>query len=334
MSWYNNSGDIVISTRVRIARNINNLPFPHKMNNEQIVELCSKIKKAVENKEFSFGKLNYISCDSAKSEMSSMVERHIISPNFATNYNDRAFLLSDDETVSIMIAEEDHIRIQVIMGDNNLEKALEIAKEVDNTLLENLDIAYSEQLGFLTACPTNLGTALRASLMLHIPAMESIGVVPSLKESISKIGFTLRGLYGEGSKAEGGFYQVSNQVTLGITEEDAIKNLKGISEQIISRETTARNEFNKDKLEDLVYRALGTLKYAKIMSSSEATGLLSTLKSGISQGILTHLDKSLPIKLFIETMPNMLQTKHGILTPSDRDILRANIIRESLKGCE
>ncbi len=334
MSWYKNSGDIAISTRIRIARNIKNLPFPHKMNDEQIKELCNTVKKALDNKEFSFGKLNFITTNSAEIEIPSMVERHIISPDFAASFLGKAMLLSDDETVSIMIAEEDHIRIQVIMGDNNLEEAFKKAKEVDSVLIKELDIAFSDELGYLTACPTNLGTGLRASLMLHIPAIEGMGVIPSLKDSISKIGFTLRGLYGEGSSAEGGFYQVSNQVTLGLTEEDALNNLKGIVEQIISREKTARNEYGKEKLEDTVFRALGILKSARIISSSETAKLVSRIKLGVSMGILKGISNSLPVEIFIETKPNMLQSKNGLLTPNDRDILRANIIRERLKECE
>ena len=334
MSWYKNCGDIAISTRIRIARNIKNLPFPHKMDNEQIAALNNMVKTALEDKEFSFGKLSFILADNAKSEVPSMVERHIISPDFAGAYSGKAMLLSADETVSVMLAEEDHIRIQVILGDNNLEKALSIAQEVDEVLKDKLDIAFSDDLGYLTACPTNLGTGLRASLMLHIPAIESMGAISSLKESISKIGFTLRGLYGEGSSGEGGFYQVSNQVTLGLLQEDAVKNLQGIAEQIIAREKSARSELNKEKLEDTVYRALGILKSARILSIAETAKLISRIKLGVSVGILKDIDSSLPIEIFIETKPNMLQSKNGILTPNDRDILRACLIREKLKECE
>ena len=334
MSWYNNSGDIVVSTRIRIARNLKDLPFPHKMNSEQIREFCNKIKEVIKDQKFSFGSLKFISADDAVSEISAMVERHILSPDFANNFSGKALLISEDETVSVMLCEEDHIRIQVILGDNQLQEALRIAKEVDEFFNSALAIAYTKDLGFLTACPTNIGTGLRASLMLHIPAIQNLGAVSSLAESISKIGFTLRGLYGEGSKAQAGFYQVSNQVTLGITEDEAISNLEGIASQIVNREKTARSEMNLTETDDLVFRALATLKSARILSSGETANLISIVKLGVSAGRIKDLDNSLLLKLFIETKPNTLQTKNGILTPNDRDILRANIIREALKECE
>lgn len=334
MSWYNNSGDIVVSTRVRIARNIKNLPFPHKMNQEQIDKLCNDVKNAFEGQTFSFGELKYISANDAVNSISAMVERHILSPDFASNFSGKALLISKDESVCIMLCEEDHIRIQVILGDNQLSKALDIAKEVDSHLNKSLSIAYNQDFGFLTACPTNIGTGLRASLMLHLPAIQNLGAVQSLADSISKIGFTLRGLYGEGSKAEAGLYQVSNQVTLGITEQEAISNLEGIANQIINREKAARDELNSVQTEDTVFRALGTLKSARILTSNEAANLISLVKLGVSVGKIKNINNSLLLKLFIETKPNMLQTKHGILTPNDRDVLRANIIREALKECE
>ena len=334
MSWYSNSGDIVVSTRIRIARNINNLPFPHKMSSEQIKEFCAKIKDIIKDKEFSFGYLKFISADDAVSEISAMVERHILSPNFANNFSGKAILISEDETISVMICEEDHLRIQVILGDNKLDEALKIAKEVDKFFNESLDIAFTNELGFLTSCPTNIGTGLRASLMLHIPAIQNLKVIEPLSDSISKIGFTLRGLYGEGSKAEAGFYQVSNQVTLGITEEEAINNLQGIASQIVNREKEARKELSITELDDLTFRSLATLKAARILSSGEAANLISLVKLGVSENRIKDLDNSLLLKLFIETKPNTLQTKEGILTPNDRDVLRANIIREALKECD
>lgn len=330
MSWYNNTGDISVSTRIRIARNINKLPFPHKMTKEQIVDFTKQVKEVFKDKEFSFGKLTFINCNDAIKELPSMVERHIISPDFAANYENKAMLLSQDETVSIMLCEEDHIRIQVIFGDENLNKALDIAKEVETVLLENLDIAANQDLGFLTTCPTNLGTGLRASVMLHLPALASFKTISSLADSISKIGFTIRGLYGEGSKAEGALYQISNQVTLGISEIDAINNLKNIVNQIIEREQKAREELDKNILEDTVFRAFALLKGARILSSSELSKLISNIKLGVSMGIINNIPKSLPIELLITTKPYMLQNKHGILTANDRDIIRATTIREQL----
>ena len=180
-----------------------------------------------------------------ENERYSMLERHIASREFVLNSDNNAIILSEDETVSIMIGEEDHIRIQVILPGLQLEKAYEIADSIDSILCNKLDLAFDENLGFITECPTNLGTGLRASVMLHLPVSESTGEILTLTKSVNKIGFTVRGMYGEGSGAEGSLYQISNQITLGISEKNAIDNLKVISEQIINKERELQKNLNR-----------------------------------------------------------------------------------------
>ena len=301
------------------------------MTPEQRRELNLKVKNAVLQSNTPFAKsLKYIDmADVPQTEIAAMVERHIISPEFAEENADRAIIISADESISIMIGEEDHVRIQVILGGLQLEKAYDTAEQLDSLLYNELHFAFDRSLGFLTECPTNLGTGLRASVMLHLPVTESNGEISSIAETVGKIGFTVRGMYGEGTKASASMYQVSNQITLGISENNAIDNLKIITAQLIDKERKARNGLNKIKLEDMCFRALGTLQNSRILSSKEMMDLLSRIKLGISMGIIKT--DVLPIKLFIEGQPNMLMKKYGQLEPEERDIYRAAFIRDALK---
>ena len=333
-SWYTTHApedDIAVSTRIRLARNLSGLPFPARMSSEQRKELNLKVKNAVLQSNTPFAKsLKYIDmADVPQTEIAAMVERHIISPEFAEENADRAIIISADESISIMIGEEDHVRIQVILGGLQLEKAYDTAEQLDSLLYNELHFAFDRNLGFLTECPTNLGTGLRASVMLHLPVTESNGEISSIAETVGKIGFTVRGMYGEGTKASASMYQVSNQITLGISEKNAIDNLKIITAQLIDKERKARNGLNKIKLEDMCFRALGTLQNSRILSSKEMMDLLSRIKLGISMGIIKTA--VLPIKLFIEGQPNMLMKKYGQLEPEERDIYRAAFIRDALK---
>ena len=333
-SWYTTHApedDIAVSTRIRLARNLSGLPFPARMTPEQRRELNLKVKNAVLQSNTPFAKsLKYIDmADVPQTEIAAMVERHRISPEFAEENADRAIIISADESISIMIGEEDHVRIQVILGGLQLEKAYDTAEQLDSLLYNELHFAFDRSLGFLTECPTNLGTGLRASVMLHLPVTESNGEISSIAETVGKIGFTVRGMYGEGTKASASMYQVSNQITLGISEKNAIDNLKIITAQLIDKERKARNGLNKIKLEDMCFRALGTLQNSRILSSKEMMDLLSRIKLGISMGIIkTDVP---PIKLFIEGQPNMLMKKYGQLEPEERDIYRAAFIRDALK---
>lgn len=333
-SWYTSHApedDIAVSTRIRLARNLSGLPFPAGMTPEQRRELNLKVKNAVLQSNTPFAKsLKYIDmADIPQTEIAAMVERHIISPEFAEENAERAIIISADESISIMIGEEDHVRIQVILGGLQLEKAYDTAEQLDSLLYNELHFAFDRNLGFLTECPTNLGTGLRASVMLHLPVTESNGEISSIAETVGKIGFTVRGMYGEGSKASASMYQVSNQITLGISEKNAIDNLKIITQQLIDKERKARNSLNKIKLEDMCFRALGTLQNCRILSSKEMMDLLSRIKLGISMGIIKT--DVLPIKLFIEGQPNMLMKKYGQLEPEERDIYRAAFMRDALK---
>jgi protein arginine kinase len=263
-------------------------------------------------------------------EIAAMVERHVISADFAAKGENGAILLNEDETVCVMIGEEDHIRIQVVLGGLNLENAYNIAYKTERLLDGVLHFAFDERLGYLTACPTNLGTGLRAGVMLHLPVLEAENSVANLSESIRKIGFTVRGIYGEGSRSKASMYQISNQITLGIDEKTAIDNLSVITKQITQQEMQRREAFSKTKLEDIAWRAYGNLKFARILSSEEMFREVSKIKLGIGMGII-ECEKTLPMKILIETQPNMLMCRFGNMTPDERDAKRAEMVRAMLK---
>lgn len=334
-SWYlsaTNERDVVISTRIRLARNLSGIPFPSRMTVEQRQELNRRVKEAVAscNIPLTTG-LKYFDMGTVpEHEIKAMVERHIISPEFSVDPQNKAILLNGDETVCVMIGEEDHLRIQVIMGGLELEKAYNTACELERLLDTQLSFAYDDRLGYLTECPTNLGTGLRASVMLHLPVLESTKEVAPLSDHIRKIGFTVRGIYGEGSKAKASMYQISNQITLGIDEKTALDNLKVIAMQIVEQERERRNSFDRVRLEDTVWRAYAVLKHQRILSSEEMLTLVSRIKLGVSMGIL-DIDESVPLKILTEGQPFMLMRRFGTMSPEERDIKRAQTVREMLE---
>lgn len=334
--WYESAGgesDVVFSSRVRFARNLSGYPFPNKMTLQQKCEVIQKVSDVLMNESSPYcDKFRFYDMDKISHiEALSMVERHLISPDFAQNGQGRALLLNEDETVSIMINEEDHIRIQVLVAGLGFDKVYAVADEIDRELERHLDFAFNDKLGYLTECPTNLGTGMRASAMLHIPALESIGALGQLSGTISKIGLTMRGTFGEGSKIIGSMYQISNQITLGISEMNAFENLEGIIKQISARERQARNDLDRDRLEDAVFRSYGILKNARIMNSEEFLNNASNVRMGVGMGIISETPMENINKLIIECQPASLQySAGGSLDYDARDKLRATTVREKL----
>lgn len=331
-SWWieNESDKTAVSTRIRLARNLSDMPFPSVMTDSQRAELMERVQRVIAESATPFAKnLKFIDmADVPENEIGAMVERHIISPGFAASGKKRAIILSQDESISIMVGEEDHIRIQVLKAGLCLEEAYDIAEQLDSLLHAELHFAFDPQLGYLTECPTNLGTGLRASVMLHLPVCEQRGEISSLSEAIGKMGLTVRGMFGEGSGASAAFYQISNQITLGISEKTAIENLKIIIGQIIRKEHEAGQTLEPIRAEDMCYRALGTLKGCRILSTKEMMGLLSLIKLGRTAGIIKEDINA--VRLMIEGQPHMLMKKYGEMSPEERDIKRASFIREAL----
>ena len=331
--WYIGAGeqsDIVVSTRIRLARNINEYPFPNKLNTKTRMELNNVIKDAVEG-DNKFG-LRFIEMRTlARFEAASMAERHIISPEFASDLDGRALMLSPDEDISIMLNEEDHIRLQVMKSGFALDEAYAVANEIDDLLSSKFNFAFDERIGYLTQCPTNLGTGMRASVMLHLPALTLSGQIHKLINTISKLGLTFRGAFGEGTKAVGDMYQLSNQITLGISEEFAVKNLKAITLQLCAQERAAREEMLKDiSTDDRIFRAYGILKWARLLSTKELMENLSLVRLGSVTGKI-----NIPIEtvneLMVSMQPATINARAGQRLPEqERDSVRATEVRNKL----
>ncbi|WP_027626556.1 protein arginine kinase [Clostridium lundense] len=337
-SWLETSGDnkdIVLSSRIRFARNIKDVAFPHKLKESQGRDVVNKIEEAfynlpnIEEEYATFYLWQLESIDST-----AYLEKHLISNKLLLNGNKAAFIANKDETVSIMINEEDHIRLQCITSGLNLEDAYEFAEKIDNFFEEKIDYAFEERLGYLTACPTNIGTGMRASVMIHLPALSMNNEMNGILNALTQVGMTIRGLYGEGSKASGNIYQISNQITLGLSEKEIIDNLKAVVNQIINEENLARKKiFNnyKYELEDKLYRSLGILKSAILLDTAECLNLLSDVRFGVEMGIIKDVDKKLLNELMVDTQPAMLQKLYGEkLSDKLKSVNRAKLVREKL----
>jgi len=342
MKWYEKENEtyhgIIISSRVRLARNLRNYNFPNRLSDNDSLKVIDRIAEVIvsanEDDVDLFKKIDMHSI--SQIDKIAMMERHIISPNFIRQRIPSALILSKDESLSIMINEEDHIRIQSMEIGMNLQAALENAYHVDDLLEDKIDIAFDPTLGYLTACPTNVGTGMRASFMLHLPALETTGKLKFLLDAIGKFGLTVRGMHGEGSDAQGSLFQISNQITLGVSDDEIIDNLTSVTKQIIEQELIVRNKLIDEKrleFEDAVYRSYGILKHVRILPSKEAMTLLSDIKLGLELGIIkTSEEKKINIfDLMTCIQPaNLQKLQQKELTLEDRDIVRASFIRENL----
>ncbi|MEL7568520.1 MAG: protein arginine kinase [Dehalobacterium sp.] len=331
------NADIVISSRVRLARNILNLPFPDMLNEEKEKEILKSIQDIINTSEFKdkVGNFHFISLRELSGiEKSILVEKHLISPQHAQSHGYKGTIIKEDESVSVMINEEDHLRIQCLLPAMQLNEAWALANEVDDTLEQSLDFAFDKDKGYLTSCPTNVGTGMRASVMLHLPGLVLTRQGYQVFATMNQIGLTVRGMYGEGSEALGNLFQISNQVTLGLTEEEIINHLNSVTLQVVEQERNARNilfKEAKDQLEDRVWRAYGILSHARIISSQEAMSLLSELRLGIDMNIIQNIDPKVFNVLMVTTQAAFLQQKTEIeLLPHLRDVMRASSIRDIL----
>lgn len=338
--WLEESGldeDVVVSTRIRVARNIEDYKFPNLIENEDVDFLTEDIKKALSSVEEDYQ--FYRNTNLSEVERNVFVEKHLISPNLSKKVDNGSFFVRKDEKSTIMINEEDHIRIQVLFPGLNLDEGWKICSEIDDELEKNLKYAFDEKFGYLTACPTNTGTGLRASVMLHLPALGMIGQINNIMEALRKMGLTVRGLYGEGSKALGNLYQISNQTTIGEKEEDVIKKLNRIVYQMVNRERNSRKyilDKNKIELEDKIFRSLGILNYSRVITTLEAMNHLSNVKLGIDMGIIKDIKAKEIIELMLDIQPASIQNiqKEDIVNKKQVDILRGEILRKKLKNLE
>ena len=326
----------VISSRVRLARNLEGYPFFGWAKTKDREKIFTVSKNAIEKSKFMKNSLFLRMKDISEIDRQFLVERHLMSPEHVIEAEYKGLSVDEREIASIMINEEDHLRIQVLQSGFNIVEAWRMCDEIDTDIAKKVPYAFSTRWGYLTACPTNTGTALRASVMLHLPALVMTGQIGKVFQAISKLGLTMRGFYGEGTEAIGNFFQISNQVTLGRSESDLIDKIGSIVNKLIKREESTRNILmmkNKEEVVDKIWRAQGTLKSARIITSSETIRLLSVVRLGVDLGVVKGIDKPEINALFILTQPAHLQKASGkVLTANQRDYKRADIIRERLKG--
>ena len=334
-NWYLQNGkdsDVVISSRVRLARNLADFPFKDKAKQEDLEQILKKIKEIVPS--IGYG-LKYIELRNIDNITKlTLIENHLISPEFATNKNG-AILINDEENICIMINEEDHIRIQVFSSGQELEELLNLAIEIDEKIDGLVTYATNEKYGYLTSCPTNVGTGLRASVMVHLPALTLTGNIEKVLNVVNNFGMNIRGVYGEGTQSKGNIYQISNNQSLRIIEKEIIKNIKTITEKVIEQERLARKYLTKRQidLEDRVYRAYGILANAMKLSSEECRKLLSDVKLGTDLGIIKELDDMKVSKLETYTKPGNLQKYLAKeLDAYDRDIERSKVVKQILNN--
>lgn len=327
--------EIVMSSRIRYARNLENIPFSHWASKEEKDKVLSLVKPVLLRNDYLKNSL-FLEMDKLNAvDKQFLVERHLISREFASGSNSKAVDISEKEIFSIMINEEDHLRIQVIQSGFNLREALKLIEKVDSDLELKLKFSYNSRWGYLTACPTNVGTGMRASVMLHLPALVMTKRIRRVLQNISKLSLAVRGLYGEGTEAAGNFFQISNQVTLGHSGEELINSIVSVIRQVIDYERRAREFLIGEKsiiVEDKIWRAYGILTNAHVISSKETLELLSMVRLGINLKILSGIDIKTINELFILIQPAHLQKiEKRFLDPLERDFKRAELIRNKLK---
>jgi protein arginine kinase len=323
---------IVLMTRIRLARNLANRSFPGWAEREEREEILSQCREAVTNTSAMKRCLSVPVTEIEPLQRQILVERHLISRELSGSKAGSGVVINKDQSVSVMINEEDHLRIQVLRAGFQLKKAWNTINALDTSLEEALDYAFSPSLGYLTACPTNLGTGMRASAMMHLPALVIAGQMEKVVRAVNQLGMVVRGLFGEGSDASGSIFQISNQTTLGESEEEIIKRLQSVLQSIIDHEVNAREkllESDANKLQDKIGRAYGILQHSHLLTSSEAMNLLSLVRLGTDLGVFPEETRSTIDRLFIEAQPGHVHYASGKpeLESTERDMLRAARLR-------
>jgi len=323
--------DIVITSRVRLARNLKNYRFPVKMNQGEAEKVVEEVSSAINRINLNY-KLTYMK-DLSDIQKSALIENHIISPALAEK-EAAAFLLSPDKKVSVMLNEEDHIRIQTLAEGMSLKECWDLSNKIDDVIEESVDYAFDKELGYVTSCPTNIGTGMRASVMIHLPALSITNQIEKLLYGVSQIGVAVRGAYGEGTKSLGHLYQISNQGTLGASEETLIDRITQIVNQIVEKEVKTREHLKKNNFEDLedeFYRAYGLLTNARKITTEEAMKLISLIKLGSDMKMINVAENKDLYELMTKIQPSSVLSIVGKeLLPKERDNKRAEIIRNEL----
>jgi len=335
--WLDGSGpasDIVLSTRVRLARNLKEVPFTHRAREEQMAMVYSSVVSAVRKTPALVTSTALQMRELTPLDRQFLVERHLISHDLADNGRLRGLLLVPDESVSAMVNEEDHLRLQALSSGFQLRSAWEAVNAIDDELGQDLDYAFSDDLGYLTACPTNAGTGMRASVLIHLPSLVLTKQIGRVLQGITQVGLAVRGFYGEGSQIMGNFFQISNQTTLGQSERETVESLERVTRQIIDYEQRARDELLKDarvQIEDKIWRAYGTLRHSRVISSQEVINLSSAVRFGVALQMEGLASVQTLNELLIRTQPAHIQLATGReMEQRERNVIRADYVRKLL----
>lgn len=328
--WYNtqgNNGDVVISSKIRLARNIEKIPFPCRMSNEIRKSLCKKVFASIQNSKYA-GEFDLIELPNlTDAQKIALVEKGYISTQMAKQGQYSAVLLSKDEDCSIMLCEEDHIRLSVMASGDDLKSAYEKANAIDNMLIDNMRIAFDSRLGFLTSNPMHLGTGMRASVVLHLPAINERNMIGALGSMIGKLGFSIKPLH----SSNGDFYELANEISFGIKEENAIDNLYAICSQIVTQERKLRDELMEyDDFEDKIFRAMGTLKMARQVTGKEFFEMMSLVRLGAAMNIFDIKSEKIDEMLHTLGTASILSQANAEMTVNDADKIRAQYLRDNL----
>jgi protein arginine kinase len=339
--WLSGEGphaDLVLSSRIRLARNLRSVPFTHRARDEQLQGVLMSVAGAAQRGPSFAGCLVLRMGELSPLDRQVLVERHLVSHELGDGARPRGIVVAPEERLSLMINEEDHLRLQSIAPGFQLAEAWAAADRADDELDQSLDYAFSEEIGYLTACPTNAGTGLRASVLIHLPALVLLDEIQRVLKSITQVGLNVRGLYGEHSDVMGNLFQVSNQTTLGRSERDSIEILERVTRQIIETEEQARERMVRDarvQIEDKVWRAYGTLRHCRTIHSREVINLCSAVRLGVALGVEGLCPLRVVNELLVLTQPGHLQRAYGgELTPAERNVYRAQLVRERLAAAE
>ncbi|TMQ68618.1 MAG: protein arginine kinase [Candidatus Eisenbacteria bacterium] len=339
--WLDGSGphaDLVVSTRVRLARNLAAVPFTHRARDEQLQGVFASVTGAADRTAAFGDALTLRMNELSALDRQILVERHLVSHELSDGVRPRGIVIGGEERLSLMVNEEDHLRLQAMASGFQLAEAWRVADGADDELDRALDFAFSEEIGYLTSCPTNTGTGLRASVLIHLPALVLLQEIHKVLKSIMQVGLNVRGLYGEHSDVMGNLFQISNQTTLGQGERDSIESLERVTRQVLETEERARERLTRDarvQTEDKVWRAYGLLRYCRAVSSQEVINLCSAVRLGVSLALPGLCPLPVVNELLVLTQPGHLQRHYGgELTPPERNVFRAQLVRERLAAAE
>jgi len=336
-SWLDGAGplaDMILSTRVRLARNLTSFPFCNRAREDQLAQVMDVVSSAIKQTSSLADGLLLRMGELSSLDRQFLIERRLVSPELNVDSPNRGVVVNAEESLSVMINEEDHLRIQSLCSGFQLQRTWQLVDELDNQLDAKVEYAFSDDWGYLTACPTNVGTAMRVSVLIHLPSLVLTKQIGKVLEGIGKVGLAVRGFYGEGSELMGNFFQISNQTTLGRKEQETLDSLERVTRQIVEYELKARDRLLRDarvQIEDKVWRAYGTLQNARIMETQEAISLLSAVRFGLSIGLDSKVQVKTLNELLVATQPAHLQRIAGQeMDQSQRSVARAELIRNRL----